>query len=241
MKLHPTIIALAIIFLVLSYTALTLSEPINGDAQAISLRIVEKTGDTEREYVYIISRYPLEKVTLEAEKEFLTVKQEDVVILRIPLKSSYYTLIYGGNVYRKEDDKITVEIELEESQEILVKVVYDMATLTVDPGFKNVKVHINGLPRRSLKVLKGRKSCWSIDRGSMLVGSGLFATELVAEKTSDCLLVEEDTLVKIEWKESTYARSLKYGLLILFLVALGEFAIILYIGKFRRKASYKRA
>ena len=170
-------------------------------------------------------------------EDTLTIKQEDVVILRIPLKSSYYVLVYNGRSYRKTDDKIVVEIEVGSSKEITVEVVYEMASLTVDPGFKNVKVYINNLPRRTLKVLKGRKSCWSIDKGVLTVGSGIFATELVAEKTSDCILVEEDTVVEVKWNESGYAKTLKYGLMLLLLVVIGEFVVMLYISNRKSKKS----
>ncbi|RLE63115.1 MAG: hypothetical protein DRJ38_08320 [Thermoprotei archaeon] len=214
---------------------LALEDSVNGNA--ILLKIIERTGDSKREYIYLLSKYPLEKIILEAEGDTLTVKQGDIVILRIPLKSSYYTLVCEGRSYSKKDDRITIEVEVEDSNEITVEVVYEMVTLTVDPEFKNVKVYINNLPKRTLKVLKGRKSCWTIDRGVVTVGSGIFATELIAEKTSDCLIVEEDTVVKINWNESNYIKTLKNGLILLLLVALGEFLIVLYTRRKRKNLS----
>ncbi len=230
-----TLLVITLVVLVYSCSVLALE-----NENAISLKIIEKTGDTKREYVYLINRYPLEKITLEAVGDTLTIKQEDVVILRIPLKSSYYVLVYNGHSYRKTDDKVMVEIEVEGSKEIAVEVVYEMVSLTVDPGFKNVKVYINNLPRRTLKVLKGRKSCWTIDKGVVTIGSGIFATELVAEKTSDCILVEKDTVVEVKWNESSYTRTLKYGLMLLLLVALGEFAVMLYISKRKSKKIHEK-
>ena len=230
-----TLFIIALMMLMLSYNVLALE-----DENAVLLKIIEKTGDTKREYVYLINRYPLEKITLEAIGDTLTIKQEDAIILRIPLKSRYYTLIYNGCSYGKIDDKTIVEIEVEGGKEIAVEVVYEMVSLTVDPGFKNVEVYINNLPRRTLKVLKGRRSCWTINKGVVTMGSGIFATELVAEKTSDCILVEEDTVVKIKWDESGYTKTLKYGLMLLFLVALGEFIVMLYINKRKSKNLSKK-
>ena len=219
---------LAIVIFLALFCTTALYPNVQAENHGVSLRIIEKTGDSEREHVYLLNKYPLEKITVEATGNILTVKQEDVVVMRVILKSSYYRIECNNKTFSKVNDKITFDLETGEQEEITIKIIYEMVTLTVDPIFKNVQVYINNIPRKSLKILKGRKACWAIDKGVVVLGQGFFRTELLAEKTSECITVDDDTIVKIKWVESPYANTFKYGFLILLLVAIGEFAIILY-------------
>lgn len=236
LKLFSIMTVLMVLFSSSLLSTLVIGQPEDNQRGAVCLKIIERVGSSGRESVYLINKYPLENMTIEAVKERLLIRQGDIVILELPLRSSYYVLVYDGKTFEKMDDKIRIDIEIGDRKEIPIEIVYETVTLTIDPGFKNVKVYINGLPRKSLEVLKGRKSCWSIDTGTIIVGIGPLAMELVAEKTADCLFVEEDTVVKINWKESVHNSSLRYGLLLLLLLALIELGIIIYIVKRKTKA-----
>jgi len=64
---------LAIVIFLALFCTTALYPNVQAENHGVSLRIIEKTGDSEREHVYLLNKYPLEKITVEATGNILTV------------------------------------------------------------------------------------------------------------------------------------------------------------------------